>query len=205
MPNLTTCPCQHCNGHIQFDAATLTKENNKVDCPHCGLETIIFIPPPLDAKMQPGISPPPPPKTAKPEPKIAPSPAKTGSNDDRGSRVLGNKDVMKHTNLLLGGILAALIFIGTSKPSPIVLPPPSSSVKWEYKIEACEDDSTEMWEYERTHPGGSHSDFYGEFSLMKIRAGGGTGYGATDWELCAWFLEPRTHPKLILIFKRPVS
>jgi hypothetical protein len=49
MPNLVTCPCQNCNGHIQFDAATLSKENNKIPCPHCGLETMLFVPPPRAA------------------------------------------------------------------------------------------------------------------------------------------------------------
>jgi len=44
MPNLVTCPCQNCNGHIQFDPATLSAENNRIACPHCGLETILCIP-----------------------------------------------------------------------------------------------------------------------------------------------------------------
>ena len=57
MPNLITCPCQNCSGHLQFDAATLSKENNKITCPHCGLETILFVPPPTDAKMQTILSP----------------------------------------------------------------------------------------------------------------------------------------------------
>src|ERR1017187_1522380 len=46
MPSLTSCPCQHCNGHIQFDPATLSAENNKTTCPHCSMETILFVPPP---------------------------------------------------------------------------------------------------------------------------------------------------------------
>jgi uncharacterized membrane protein YeaQ/YmgE (transglycosylase-associated protein family) len=45
-PIVATCPCQHCNGHIQFDPATLSKENNKTTCPHCAMETILFVPPP---------------------------------------------------------------------------------------------------------------------------------------------------------------
>lgn len=56
-PSLVTCPCQNCNGRIQFDAVTLSKANNKIACPHCGLETILFIPPPSDAKMQAILSP----------------------------------------------------------------------------------------------------------------------------------------------------
>ena len=32
-PTLVTCPCQNCNGHIQFYAVTLSKDNNKTACP----------------------------------------------------------------------------------------------------------------------------------------------------------------------------
>jgi holliday junction DNA helicase RuvB len=40
-----TCPCQHCSGKIEFDANQLdAAENITVSCPHCGLETIIFVP-----------------------------------------------------------------------------------------------------------------------------------------------------------------
>jgi hypothetical protein len=59
-PNLVTCPCQNCNGHIQFDPATLSDENNKIACPHCSLETILFVPPPPKAKMGTILSVPPP-------------------------------------------------------------------------------------------------------------------------------------------------
>jgi DNA helicase-2/ATP-dependent DNA helicase PcrA len=45
-PNYVTCPCQHCSGNIEFDANQLdaASENTTVLCPHCGLETIIFVP-----------------------------------------------------------------------------------------------------------------------------------------------------------------
>jgi hypothetical protein len=43
-PNYVTCPCQHCDGHIEFDANEFAEENSIVPCPHCGLETKIFIP-----------------------------------------------------------------------------------------------------------------------------------------------------------------
>lgn len=42
-PRYVTCRCQHCDGHIEFDANELTEENSIVPCPHCGLETKIFI------------------------------------------------------------------------------------------------------------------------------------------------------------------
>jgi TPR repeat protein len=44
VPNYVTCPCQYCSGKIEFDANQLDAENPTVLCPHCGLETIIFIP-----------------------------------------------------------------------------------------------------------------------------------------------------------------
>ena len=43
-PRYVTCRCQHCDGHIEFDANALTEENSIVPWPHCGLETKIFKP-----------------------------------------------------------------------------------------------------------------------------------------------------------------
>jgi TPR repeat protein len=44
-PRYVTCPCQYCSGKIEFDANQLdAAENTTVPCPHCGLETIIFVP-----------------------------------------------------------------------------------------------------------------------------------------------------------------
>jgi hypothetical protein len=43
-----TCPCQHCGGHIEFDANELTEESTIVPCPHCLFETIVFVPPERD-------------------------------------------------------------------------------------------------------------------------------------------------------------
>jgi len=43
-PRYVTCRCQHCDGHIEFDANELTEENSIVPCPHCSLETKIAIP-----------------------------------------------------------------------------------------------------------------------------------------------------------------
>jgi hypothetical protein len=48
-----TCRCQHCGGHIEFDANELNgAEMAKVECPHCHLKTPIFagkasFPPPV--------------------------------------------------------------------------------------------------------------------------------------------------------------
>jgi len=44
-PKEITCSCQHCNGHIKFDADLLKPSETKhVECPHCHLETIIHRP-----------------------------------------------------------------------------------------------------------------------------------------------------------------
>jgi hypothetical protein len=44
--NLVVCRCRHCDGGIEFDASNFEKgETRAVECPHCNLETIIFVPP----------------------------------------------------------------------------------------------------------------------------------------------------------------
>ena len=52
-PRFVTCPCQYCSGKIEFDANQLDAENPTAPCPHCGLETIIFVP---EQKVPPVIS-----------------------------------------------------------------------------------------------------------------------------------------------------
>lgn len=50
-PNYVTCPCQHCGGNIEFDANQLdTTKIPTVPCPHCELQTTIFVP---DQKISP--------------------------------------------------------------------------------------------------------------------------------------------------------
>jgi hypothetical protein len=45
--NYVTCRCQHCNKGIEFDASGFEKgEARTVECPHCKLETLIFVPGP---------------------------------------------------------------------------------------------------------------------------------------------------------------
>ncbi|MCW5553684.1 MAG: DUF308 domain-containing protein [Verrucomicrobiae bacterium] len=51
------CSCQNCNGHIEFDAEQV---GEAVTCPHCGLETKLFVPAiPLGARAEAkrGVSP----------------------------------------------------------------------------------------------------------------------------------------------------
>ena len=48
MPNesqFVTSHCQVCNGHIEFDSSDFGDgEIRKVECPHCKIETILFVP-----------------------------------------------------------------------------------------------------------------------------------------------------------------
>jgi len=58
-PRLVTCPCQNCNGKIEFDANDLNgQEMATVECPHCKMETIIFAPrtPPPPPRLPSEIS-----------------------------------------------------------------------------------------------------------------------------------------------------
>jgi DNA-directed RNA polymerase subunit RPC12/RpoP len=43
MPISVTCRCQTCSGNIEFDPSLL-QTGTMVTCPHCGLETAVFIP-----------------------------------------------------------------------------------------------------------------------------------------------------------------
>lgn len=44
-PQYVTCHCQHCDGGIEFDASDFENgEARTVDCPHCQVETTIFVP-----------------------------------------------------------------------------------------------------------------------------------------------------------------
>ena len=40
---IAKCSCQHCAGGIEFDASEFAEENSIVPCPHCGLETKLFV------------------------------------------------------------------------------------------------------------------------------------------------------------------
>jgi hypothetical protein len=44
-PRFVTCRCQHCDAHIEFDASGLEEgDTATVNCPHCQVETTLFIP-----------------------------------------------------------------------------------------------------------------------------------------------------------------
>lgn len=68
-PHFVTCRCQHCDGNIEFNANELSQgETRQVNCPHCGLETNLFVPQQQQLSRQLAIPPalPRPPKVAKP-------------------------------------------------------------------------------------------------------------------------------------------
>jgi hypothetical protein len=66
---ISKCQCQHCNGEIEFDAADFefSSENDvrrfgqTIPCPHCGMETAIYltkeIPAPIAPKPAPSVAP----------------------------------------------------------------------------------------------------------------------------------------------------
>lgn len=54
--NYVICRCQYCDKGIEFNAAELIEENSVIACPHCGLETKLFIPqPPNQQKVEASI------------------------------------------------------------------------------------------------------------------------------------------------------
>jgi hypothetical protein len=54
--NLAKCSCSHCDGHLEFDTAYA---GERVACPHCGMETLLYNPDTAD--LPPAASPTPPP------------------------------------------------------------------------------------------------------------------------------------------------
>ena len=58
---LVTCMCNHCSGKLEFDAANFDPANPAViQCPHCALDTTLYIPhvARLEPVMQPPVMPP---------------------------------------------------------------------------------------------------------------------------------------------------
>jgi hypothetical protein len=63
--NYVTCPCQHCSGKIEFDASDFgASETRTAECPHCHMETIIFVPPTAPTPKTPKPASPPLPSSA---------------------------------------------------------------------------------------------------------------------------------------------
>jgi hypothetical protein len=53
---LAKCSCSHCDGHLEFDTAYA---GARVACPHCGNETLLYIPATASAGPTPSPAPPP--------------------------------------------------------------------------------------------------------------------------------------------------
>lgn len=51
--DIAVCPCQHCNGRIQFERE---RSGEIADCPLCGLETPLFVPDTSAAPVPPRSS-----------------------------------------------------------------------------------------------------------------------------------------------------
>jgi hypothetical protein len=53
-PKWVTCPCNHCSGSIEFDASDFEKyEGRSAECPHCRMETVVFVPPTVKPSLPP--------------------------------------------------------------------------------------------------------------------------------------------------------
>ena len=59
-PDLVTCSCNNCDGHLQFERQ---HAGQRINCPHCGMETLLYVPqskpppPPLPQAPQPQTNP----------------------------------------------------------------------------------------------------------------------------------------------------
>ena len=43
LPHYVTCQCRHCDENIEFDANAFAEEFSAITCPHCGLETNLYL------------------------------------------------------------------------------------------------------------------------------------------------------------------
>jgi hypothetical protein len=59
-PDLVICSCNNCDGHLEFERQ---RAGERIDCPHCGMETLLYIP----QGAPPTIQSPPPLSTAQGE------------------------------------------------------------------------------------------------------------------------------------------
>jgi hypothetical protein len=59
-PDVVTCSCNNCDGHLEFERL---RAGERVDCPHCGMETLLYIP----QGAEPALQSPPPISTAQGE------------------------------------------------------------------------------------------------------------------------------------------
>ncbi|MGA2555513.1 MAG: hypothetical protein ABSG04_04490 [Verrucomicrobiota bacterium] len=48
---IVKCSCQNCNGHIEFETQGF-QPGTRSECPHCKMETVLFIPNTITAKQR---------------------------------------------------------------------------------------------------------------------------------------------------------
>ena len=48
---IVKCSCQNCNGHIEFETLGF-QPGTRSECPHCKMETVLFIPNVMTAKQR---------------------------------------------------------------------------------------------------------------------------------------------------------
>jgi DNA-directed RNA polymerase subunit RPC12/RpoP len=150
-PRYVTCRCQYCDKGIEFDANRLdvtgTAGNvltgQKIACPHCGLETILFIP--NDQRKinpQPAKSAPPP-KEVVSQPPVTPQEAKpvTPPQIQKSSGVSRSRLWLLIGALALGGI-GLLAYASTYQPSDKELQVMALDTKFAHQFEADEHELT---------------------------------------------------------------
>lgn len=100
MGDFVKCNCQHCGGHIEFEREMLTPWNSAVSCPHCGLNTFLYIPvatpPPLPTVTQSPI-----PEDRQPESSQAPitQPSAEGPATGYQKAILRSLDIFEENDL----------------------------------------------------------------------------------------------------------
>ena len=125
-PRYVTYLCQHCSGKIEFDANQLdTAEKRTVPCPHCGMETIIFVP-----EQQ--------------TPPVSPSPV--DSEDEIAERRAAAKNVMRLRRDAAKGDSIAQCLLGYAYQNGEGVPKnDSEAVKW-FRMSAEQGNTTAQGE-----------------------------------------------------------
>lgn len=114
-PQFVTCPCKVCNGHIEFDPSDFGNgETRTVECPHCKMETILFVPdkkaPKNEAKTkvaEPKVTEP---KVTKPKVRVCPTCSESISRNARFCVHCGEPFPDESAGWIIG-FFAAVIFL----------------------------------------------------------------------------------------------
>ena len=116
----TVCPCIKCSGNLEFDAAN---EGETIKCPHCGADTVLFIPQvPVDSPpSEPDSVPEPGPKRAKLVAHEQKKPTYRGGVEER---LENTGDVFWALGILggVGGLLVAIVELLTDQINLVAAP-----------------------------------------------------------------------------------